>query len=198
VLFRSRKEIDEWVSTQPPGAARDHANNSLVEAYLKEKDFETAETCVAKSLELNPNYIGNYCFSAWLSTCSGDLEHGISWSEEALQRSPIDADSCLYSMVVANYLRHDYDRCIAALERMTAPAAELYGWAAAAYAQLGRRADAIDALNTFEERILPSLPELAEASEAAWMEYWKNIFPTRDQTCLDHLFEGLQKARLFE
>src|SRR5262249_13178657 len=103
-LSRKAVELD-------PHDSRTHIE--LAWSYLHGKgDLELARIQVELALELNPNDYNNYCVGGWLSACSGDLAHAVACSSEALRRSPIIADSCLETRLVAEYLAGNYQEAI--------------------------------------------------------------------------------------
>src|SRR5262249_8136359 len=115
----------------------------LAWGYLHAKgDFELAKIQIEEALALNPNDYNNYCSSGWLAVCSGDLEHAIACSNEALRRSPLVSDSCLETRIAVEYLAGKYTESIKAFGKMLRPNGPVHGWIAATYAQLGRAEEA--------------------------------------------------------
>jgi adenylate cyclase len=161
-----------------------------------ESNYEMAETQLEEAIALNPNDLDNYCLKALICTCAGKLEEGISCAIQALRHAPNLHEECMYSCVIAEYLLGRFDQAIAAFGRMVQPPADLYGWVAACYAQLGRDADARAAVSKLRERVLAEQAGCIEDSVEGWRAYWVRKFPSRDRSGLDHLFEGLLKAGL--
>jgi tetratricopeptide (TPR) repeat protein len=178
-----------------PRDSRTHL--SLAWGYLNAKgDFDLAKIQVEQALALNPNDYYNFCFGGWLSACTGDLEHALACANEALRRSPVVSDGCLETCVAAEYLAGNYGESIMAFGRMLRPDLTVYGWVAAAYAQLGRAEEARTMREVFLERVadLPWAPK--RNSPDAWRQYWAQEFRARDSAAQEHLFDGLRKAGL--
>jgi TolB-like protein len=169
----------------------------LAWGYLNAKgDYDLAKVQVEEALALNPNDYYNYCFSGWLAACSGDLEHALACSSEALQRSPLVSDGCLETRVVAEYLAGNYTASITAFGKMLRPSEFIHGWIAAAYAQLGRMEEARAMADEFLKRTanLPQMPKGSDPVE--WHRYWDVAFQTKDPAARERLFDGLRMAGL--
>ncbi len=178
-----------------PRDSRTHLE--LAWGYLNVKgDFDLAKIQVDEAMALNPNDYSNYCFGGWLATCSGDLEHALACSNEALRRSPLVSDGCLYTRVVAKYLATNYLESIMAFGRMLRPDAVVHAWIAAAYGQLGREEEAGAKADEFLNLVkgIPWTPKNDDPID--WRRYWDVEFPTKDSAAREHLFDGLRKAGL--
>ncbi len=187
-LSRKAVELD-------PRDSRTHLE--LAWGYLNVKgDFDLAKIQIDEALALNPNDYYNYCFGGWLATCSGDLAHALVCSNEALRHSPLVSDGCLESRVVAQYLAGNYEESIMAFGKMLRPDRAVYGWIAAAYAQLGRAHEARAMADEFLKcaQDLPWTPK--DDNPDDWRQYWAMEFPTKDAAAREHLFDGLRKAGL--
>jgi adenylate cyclase len=149
-----------------------------------------------EALSLNPNDYYNYCFGGWLSACSGDLDHAVACSNEALRRSPVVSDACLEARLVAEYLAGNYEESIRAFGRMRRPPGTAYGWIAAAYAQIGRTEEARVMADLFLKHVqdLPWVPKTNNPAD--WRQYWAAEFRAKKPAALDHLYDGLRKAGL--
>ncbi|PAP92784.1 adenylate/guanylate cyclase domain-containing protein [Mesorhizobium wenxiniae] len=178
-----------------PHDSRTHLE--LAWSYLEVKgDWDLAQIQVEQALALNPNDYYNYCFSGWLHACSGELEHAMACSDEALRRSPLVSDGCLETRLVAEYLAGNYHGSVAAFGRMLHPSLTCYAWMAAAYAQLGRAKEANEMADAFRRRveIVPWAPQSDSSDE--WRQYWASEFRAKDLAAREHLFDGLRKAGL--
>lgn len=187
-LSRRAVELD-------PRDSRTHLE--LAWGYLNVKnDLDLAKIQVDEAIALNPNDYYNYCFGGWLAACSGDLEHAVACSNEALRRSPLVSDGCLHTRVVAEYLAGNYAESIMAFGRMLRPDRIAHGWVAAAYGQLGREAEARRMGEEFLSLVkgLPWSPK--ENDPIAWRKFWDAEFRTKDPVAREHLFDGLRKAGL--
>lgn len=190
VLNLSRRAVEA-----DPRDSRTHL--WLAWGYLHAKrDLDLAKIQIEEAVALNPNDYLNYCFSGHLAACSGDLEHALACSREALKRSPLVSDGCLETVVAAEYLAGNYLASIAAYGKVLRPSCYGYGWAAAAYAQLGRTAEARSAVDELlaRARAQPHMPKGNNPVE--WHRYWDNEFQTKDPAAREHLMDGLRKAGL--
>jgi adenylate cyclase len=188
-------ELGQIAVELDPFDSRTHLE--LAWGYLNAKgDFDLAKTQVEEALSLNPNDYYNYCFGGWLSACSGDLDHAVACSNEALRRSPIVSDGCLETLLIAEYLAENYEGSIKAFGRMLRPPGAIYGWIAAAYAQMGRTEQARAMAELFLRNVgdLPWVPKTNDPAD--WRQFWAADFPTKKLSALDHLFDGLRKAGL--
>jgi adenylate cyclase len=159
-------------------------------------DLVTAQNEIEEAIALNPNDIDNYCLKGWMSTCTGNLEEGISCANHAVRHAPNMPDMCLYTRVVAEYLLGQFEQALATFGRMTHPADELWAWTAACYAQLGRDAEARAAAVEF--RKTPAGSGLTSGDTEAWKSYWLKRFPSKDAAGRKLLFDGLAKAGLMQ
>jgi adenylate cyclase len=187
-LSRRAVELD-------PRDSRTHLE--LAWGYLNVKgDFDLAKVQIEEALALNPNDYYNYCFGGWLATCSGDLEHALVCSNEAVRRSPLVSDGCLETRVVAEYLAGNYEESIMAFGKMLRPDRTVYGWIAAAYGQIGRAEEARAMADEFLKRVqcLPWAPKSNNADD--WCQYWAVEFRAKDSAAREHLYDGLRKAGL--
>ena len=178
-----------------PHDSRTHLE--LAWSYLNVKgDLDLAQIQVDQALALNPNDYYNYCFGGWLYACSGELEHAVTCSDEALRRSPVVSDGCLETRLVAEYLGGNYHGSVMAFGRMLQPSLTCYAWMAAVYAQLGRAKEASEMADTFRRRVevLPWAPQGDSSDE--WRQYWAREFRAKDLAAREHLFDGLRKAGL--
>jgi adenylate cyclase len=176
-----------------PRDSRTHLE--LAWAYLNLKgDFDLAKVQIEEAMALNPNDYYNYCFGGWLAACSGDLEHAVACSNEAVRRSPLVSDGCLHTRVVAEYLAANYAESITAFGKMLHPDPVVHAWISAAYGQLGRGGEARVMAAEFI-RLVKELPWAPKDMDSAdWRNYWSAEFPTRDSNAREHLFNGLRKA----
>ena len=187
-LARRAVELD-------PHDSRTHLE--LAWGYLHVKgEYDLARIQVEEALALNPNDYYNYCFGGWLSACTGDLEHAVACSTEALRRSPIVSDGCLETRLIAEYLAGNYSEAILAFGRMRRPHLVAFAWVAAAYAQLGRGREASAMADEFTKLVqnLPWAPKSNDVDD--WRRYWMTEFQAKAVSAREHLFDGLRKAGL--
>ena len=165
---------------------------ALSGAYFHIKsDFEFAKSKLQTAIELNPNDYATYCYGCLISTCAGDLDVGIDHATKARQRNPLLPDTCLWHLGVSEYLLNQYEDAIETFCKLSKNSPEVSASLAACYAQLGRVADAAKAANDFNPDNNSS-----DMDKKEWESYWRNLLNFKEQEPLDHLIEGLAKAKL--
>ena len=161
-------------------------------AYWKVKsNFDLARSQLEAAISLNPNYYWNYCYGCWFSACYGDLEGSIAQAKEAIRRNPLLPDGCRYTLGFAEYLSGTYENSIATISQIAKLEPESYACLAASYAQLGR----VDEARKVAEDCVEHSEECSK-SVSEWREYWANCLNFKEQTPVDHLIDGLDKAGL--
>ncbi len=169
-----------------------YAHLVLSYAYWKVKsNFDLARSQLEAAISLNPNYFWNYCYGCWFSTCYGDLEGSIVQAKEAIRRNPLLPDGCRYTLGFAEYLSRNYENAIATISQIAKLEPESYACLAASYAQLGR----VDEARKVAEDCVEHSEECSK-SVPEWREYWTNCLNFKEQTPVDHLIDGLDKAGL--
>jgi tetratricopeptide (TPR) repeat protein len=165
---------------------------ALSGAYFHIKsNFEFAKSKLQTAIELNPNDYATYCYGCLISTCAGDLDVGVDHAMKARQRNPLLPDTCLWHLGVSEYLLNQYEDAIETFCKLSKNSPEVSASLAASYAQLGRVTDAAKAANDFN-----SDNNLSDMDKKEWESYWRDFLNFKDQEPLDHLIEGLAKAKL--
>lgn len=165
---------------------------ALSGAYFHIKsDFEFAKSKLQTAIELNPNDYATYCYGCLISTCAGDLDVSVDHAMKARQRNPLLPDTCLWNLGVSEYLLNQYEDAIETLCKLSKNSAEVSACLAACYAQLGRVADAAKAVKEFNSK--NNFPDM---DKKAWESYWRNFLNFKEQEPVDHLIEGITKAKL--
>ena len=171
----------------------------LAWAYFRVKaNFELAASQLEQAITLNPNDYYNYCFKSWFLTCSGDPDEGIVCANEALRRSPLVNDGCLYSIGFADYMAGRYEQALTTFGKMSFTFVEVQACIGACYAQIGRMDDARTAANEFLDRARAELAIYPAKDSDSWREYWLRLLPFKEASKLEHLLDGLRKAGLPE
>ncbi len=156
-----------------------------------ESNYELAKQQLETAIELNPNYYWNYCYGCWFSACAGDLDVSVEHAREAIRRSPLLPDGCLYTLGFTEYLAGRYENVISTIGRISAPEPESLACLAAAYAQLGRDEEARKIAEDFR-----SMDDSGSMNVTEWRCYWEQYLNFKDSKMLDHLVQGLEKAGL--
>lgn len=152
---------------------------------------------VEKAITLNPNDCDNYCCKSWLLICSGDPDGGVICANQALRRSPLVPDDCLYTIGVAEYLAGRYEQALTAFGQMgPSRHLDICACAAACYAELGRHDDARLQAEEFLQRANAELVESPARNADAWRAYWQRRMPFKDATQFDGWLNSLHKAGL--
>ena len=182
-LARKAIELDEHDS---------YAHLVLSSAYWRVKsNFELARSQLETAIELNPNYYWNYCYGCNFSVCAGELDLSVDHANEAIRRNPLLPDGCLWTLGFTEYLARRYQNAITTIGRMTTLDSANYACLAACYGQLGRDEEARVAAREFGDK-----NKKGNMSTADWYKYWVRLFNFKDQTSVNHLIEGLDKAGL--
>jgi tetratricopeptide (TPR) repeat protein len=114
--------------------------------------------------------------------------------ETAQRFNPFDLSWIPWLKGMAHFTARQYDAAIANLERVEVPIAEVHGWLAASYAQVGRLDDARAALEAFLRENERSMAVFPGRRLRDWETYWHAAVEYRDQAEFDHLFAALRKA----
>jgi tetratricopeptide (TPR) repeat protein len=174
-----------------------HARVNLAIAYqMARANFEAAQVQFAKALELNPNDADAYCFQGWCHVLAGQAEQAIACTDRALRLSPFDVHWCNWAQVIAHYLARRYRDAIMALGRIPDPGCEAHAFRAACYAQLGRDADAAQAMDRFLTEAAEEVDDWPGDDPAAWREFWAGGYAFEEPGNLERLLEGFRKAGL--
>lgn len=169
-----------------------YAHLVLSNAYWRVKsNFELARSQLETAIELNPNYYWNYCYGCNFSVCAGELDISVDHANEAIRRNPLLPDGCLWTLGFTEYLAGRYDNAITTVGRMTTLESANFACLAACYGQLGLDAEARAAAEEFGKT-----GKKSNMNSAAWRKYWRRLFNFKDQTSIEHLIEGLDKAGL--
>lgn len=169
-----------------------YAHLVLSNAYWRVKsNFELARSQLETAIELNPNYYWNYCYGCSFSVCAGELDISVDHANEAIRRNPLLPDACLWTLGFTEYLAGRYDNAISTVGRMTTLDSANFACLAACYGQLGLDAEAGAAAEEFGKT-----GKKSNMNSAAWRKYWRRLFNFKDQTSIEHLIEGLDKAGL--
>jgi TolB-like protein/Flp pilus assembly protein TadD len=173
------------------------ARVNLAAAYhFAKSNFELAEIQFDKALELNPNDCGGYCLKGWCHALSGQAEQAIVCTDQAIRLSPFDIYDCRMAQFVAFYAARRYEEAVMALGSIPDPGHEVNALLAACYAQLGRDAEARQAMADFMTKAREEIRNFPGEDQECWRRYWVRQFPFKETNDLDHLLDGFRKAGL--
>jgi adenylate cyclase len=150
---------------------------------LHEEALEALETAVA----LNPNDADGYVFLAQALNRVGRSDEAVGLIERAQRLNPASPSWYAWNLGIACYLLRRYDDAVVALRRGRPFGAMAYRWLAAAYAQLGRDAEAKEAAAEYLRRT----PDFSLTRHLEMLHFGS----AADR---DHYAEGLRKAGLPE
>ena len=160
-------------------------------------NLELAELHLNKAISANPNDYWNYCCLSNLLTIAGKFDESISCSKEAIRRSPMLPDSCHRSIGFAEYFSCNYERALVSFSEILNPVLYDVGYIAACYAQLNRRDEAQELAHQFHQQVNKT-PEIdLEHKEDGWRKHLSKKKHFKDKAMIDHLFEGMSKAGVF-
>ena len=169
-----------------------YAHMVLSFAYWHVKsDFELAKRQIEAAIELNPNYYWNYCYGCWFSACYGDLKSSVFQAKEAIRRNPLLPNGCLHSLGLAEYLSGRYEDAVTTICQISKLELQGYACLVASYGQLGRLEEA----RKIASECVDHGGE-CEMSVEEWNQFWNSKLKFKDQSPIDHLVDGLNKAGL--
>jgi len=178
-------------------ALDNRARTNLGVAYhLAKGNFEAALVQFAKALDLNPNDADAYCLQGWCHVLAGEGDEAITCTDRALQLSPFDIYECHLAQFVAHYIARRYVDALTSLSRIPDPGYAIQAFRAACCAQLGRDAEAQQAMANFMAEAPEEIADWPGEDSKAWRRYWTYHYPFQDAGNLEHLLDGFRKAGL--
>jgi len=174
--------------------ADSRAHWALGEVFMFQRQFDRARYYLEKAVRLNPNDVESRGIYGFYLTCVGEPDRGVAEFETAQRFNPFDLSWIPWLKGMAHFTARQYDAAIANLERVEVPIAEVHGWLAASYAQVGRLDDARAALEAFLRENERSMAVFPGRRLRDWETYWHAAVEYRDQAEFDHLFAALRKA----
>ncbi len=170
--------------------------NLAVAYHLAKANFEASQVQFAKALDLNPNDADAYCLQGWCHVLAGQADQAIACTDQALRLSPFDIYECNLAQFVAYYTARRYADALSALGRIPDPGYKIDALRAACCAQLGRDAEARQAMANFMAEAPEAIADWPGEDPQAWRRYWANSYPFQDAGDLEHLLDGFRKAGL--
>jgi TolB-like protein len=167
--------------------------NLGVAYYLCKENSEAAKVQFAKALELNPNDADAYCLQGWCHVYAGEGDEAIACTNRSKRLSPLDTYECNLAQFLAHYTARRYAEALASLGRIAA-ADPVDAYRAACCAQLGRDAEARNAMGAYLATASAEIANWPGEDPEAWHRYWAQSKLFRDPADLDHLLDGFRKA----
>ncbi len=155
-------------------------------------DLKMGAAAIDRAVELSPNNANVVSVSGWIRTYIGDQEFALSRCKLALRLSPSDplAYRFLTGAATASLLMGQFEDAAALGEgarRIYTKWGPTFRTLAAAYAQLGRRKEATEALS-----------RLMELEPSVTVSHYRNRLPYQDAEQAERLWDGLRMAGLPE
>ena len=166
--------------------------------HIFRREYEEAQSEIAKAVELNPNDPVARRYYAMYLAATGNAEAGIEQIELGRRLNPFDTRWVPWDKGIVCFTARRYDEAIAALKQARDPINEVRGWLAASYAQAGRLPEARATLAEFLRIAESDMAVFPGRRLMDWEPYWHGAFEYRDRKDFDHLFEALRKAGLEE
>jgi tetratricopeptide (TPR) repeat protein len=181
-LDKAQQLAERALSIEPELA---EGHQLLGDVYSARKDYDHALAELRKAIELNPSSASAYADEAWTLLFTGDSGGVIRAMETALKLDPALNFEDRHTLGFGYLLAERYEDAITVLEPLAAKNLFYFPYAglAAAYAELGREADAKRAAAEVK-RLWPFF------TIADFTAQW------RDPKAAERLAEGLRKAGL--
>ncbi len=168
--------------------------NLGVAYHLGKGNFEAAQVQFAKALELNPNDADAYCLQGWCHVYAGEGDEAIACTDKAMRLSPFDIYECHSAQVAAHYIARRYAEALTSLGRIPDPGYEIDAYRAACCAQLGRDAEARQAMDAYMREASDEIANWPGEDPEGWRRHWAQSIPFQDTGNLEHLLDGFRKA----
>jgi tetratricopeptide (TPR) repeat protein len=172
---------------------RARTNLGVAYQYCK-GNFEAAQGQFAKAIELNPNDADAYCLRGWCHVYAGEGDEAIACTDRSKRLTPFDSNACNFGQALAHYLAQRYGEALTSFGLIVDSAFPIDAFRAACLAQLGRDAEARQAIETFMSEGPEEFTNWPGDDPKAWRRYWAQSQPFRDPADLEHLLDGLRKA----
>jgi DNA-binding SARP family transcriptional activator len=129
---------------------------SMAWSWLIARSAERAKSHFKLAVELNPYDSETLIAAAMGIAFLGNMQEAQRWSTLALSLNPLYPEYFLGYLAAIHYLDGDYEATVAAVERCPDVFPDLAMWAAAAYAQLDKKREAVSAYGKFRALTAPS------------------------------------------
>jgi adenylate cyclase len=168
--------------------------NLGVAHYHCKGNFEAAQGQFAKALELNPNDADAFCLRGRCHVYAGEGDEAIACTDRSMRLTPFDSNDCNMGQFLAHYTARRYAEALVSLGRIVDPAYPIDAFRAACCAQLGRDAEARNAMDAYMATAREEIAIWPGDDPKAWQRHWAQSQPFRDPADLEHLLDGFRKA----
>jgi DNA-binding SARP family transcriptional activator len=172
------------------------AHRRLAWSHSMMKQYDQAIMHLEVAHELNPNDSWNAISSANLLAFCGQLERASEFAALAMDLTLAPSLTHWAYHAEIHYLRGDYEAAIRAADLSQNVIWDIPAWRAAAFAMLGRSAEAESEAARFIERIRLNWYGPQPATREAIMRWHLHIHPIRRREEWSHLRDGLARAGL--
>lgn len=172
--------------------SRTHVAFGLASLFHGQRD--RAGFHLDRAIQLNPSNAHALVYLSRLELLAGNPEAAIDRVRQALRLNPFGKYA--WYLGQAHYAARRYDEATAVLKSLSDPTAMVQAWLAASQAMSGDDREAVASRDAFIEaaKTQPCLRELSGPPQ--WRRFFADRWPFRNESDLDHLFEGLRKAGL--
>ena len=171
--------------------SRTHAAFGITSLYHGQRD--RAGFHLDRAIQLNPSSAHALVYLSRLELFAGNPEAATDRVRQALRLNPFGKYG--WYLGQAHYTARRYDEATAVLKSLSDPTAIVLAWLAASQAMSGDDREAVASRDAFIEAA-KTQPCLRELSGPQWRRFFADRWPFRNESDLDHLFDGLRKAGL--
>jgi adenylate cyclase len=193
-ILKGRKRIRKALSlNRSLPSAHAHLGWNL----LYTGEFAQARQHMDEAERLNPNDPNVLTLRAYALCYLGEPEQALRLCRRLMRLNPRYPDWYLDILATAQFLAMQYEEAVATLQSVPEFFPENAGWAAAAYAHLGRMDEATDFARRFIQKIRPIWKGSISATPpdyVSWMLHVANPFARAEDR--DNLADGLKKCGL--
>ena len=171
--------------------SRTHVAFGIASLYHRQRD--RAGFHLDRAIQLNPSSAHALVYLSRSELFSGNPEAATDRLRQALRLNPFGKYGWHLGQV--HYTARRYDEATAVLKSLSDPAALVHALLAASQAMSGDNREAVASRDAFIEAA-KTQPCLRELSGPQWRRFFADRWPFRNESDLDHLFDGLRETGL--
>jgi hypothetical protein len=172
------------------------AHGSLAYALVYQREHRQALHHFERAIALVPCDAENTANYGWCLMFDGRPDEGLSWIEKGERLNPLQDWWYPWLRGMAHYTAGQYEAALDAFDQLASPPAEVEGWRAACFAQMGDPARAERAVERFQLRARQEFAIDPGKAPGGWRRYWTSTEPFRRDEDQEHLLEGLRRSGL--